>query len=525
MKLKINKEHKKIDLSNLGKIINPNVTIGIGSFILTFTLFSGCQALENKSNTFYREPVVRDYKDSNVVNLKDILLNVRYDDENSKHDISAITYDDLKHITSATVSIEYDVDYSFLNYMTNTSKLNFMIFSFDYIDNLSAIDGHMFKSGIDITIRSFGYQTIDNSNFHFLKDIPSINTLNLHSVDSECLNVDSKFIQSLTNVKNLILDLGFSTPFEYTDLSFLKSLTVKKAGPYDICMYFKNSDLEKLEKAGVRLDMGDLNKVKQINDKISNIASSLGLNENSSELEKLNAILYYVLKNFKYNEFVKKIAQTDLTFPREITDSFYKDGILTAALEKDSQICGNYAAMTKMLAREVGLDAKVITSYNHVWNAVKVGDYYYYVDPTWLDNDITTFSTLKLGNSITGEFLTIENQYMNVLKLFEENDQNNMYKLNWYLEDPTEISYIDNTSTHKPIIDASEYDLRYIPDDEQIGKIRDISDEKFKITMGGNTFIIYGSALVGILYGLGIGKLSKYPIKTNEKEIENTKSR
>ena len=66
-------------------------------------------------------------------------------------------------------------------------------------------------------------------------------------------------------------------------------------------------------------------------------------------------------------------------------------------LRRGTAVCEGYAGLYKELADQLGLQCKKIsghskgyswtgkvpTSSNHAWNAVKVGDFWYFIDSTW----------------------------------------------------------------------------------------------------------------------------------------------
>ena len=127
--------------------------------------------------------------------------------------------------------------------------------------------------------------------------------------------------------------------------------------------------------------------MKQIDAKLDNIISTLNINENSTNQEKLDAIIMYALKHFRYDPTVDSMSSYDPN--REATiKSFYEDGYLYGALERDTQLCGNYAAFITAIANRIGLESYMMMSDVHCWNLVKVDGDYYYVDTTWMDNNL-----------------------------------------------------------------------------------------------------------------------------------------
>ena len=117
------------------------------------------------------------------------------------------------------------------------------------------------------------------------------------------------------------------------------------------------------------------------------IIRSFNLDESATDEEKINAVLIYCLENLEYDSEVASLLDSGR---RDEVDysAFYAEGSLYGALENDSQICGNYAALMKALLHRLGIDSYYLTSENHAWNLVEVDGEYYYYDATWLDQQM-----------------------------------------------------------------------------------------------------------------------------------------
>ena len=74
----------------------------------------------------------------------------------------------------------------------------------------------------------------------------------------------------------------------------------------------------------------------------------------------MNKILIYVLENCIYDPDVKNNTSDDIL-------SFYEGGKLYGALEKDTQICGNYSALVCALCKRVNLKANYIVDNNLIY--------------------------------------------------------------------------------------------------------------------------------------------------------------
>jgi hypothetical protein len=258
--------------------------------------------------------------------------------------------------------------------------------------------------------------------------------------------------------------------------------------PYDIAIYFSSDIIDELKSNGVTIIADNLQKIEDIDRQIDDIVTSLNVDENATEQEKLNAVLTYVLTEFSYDPEI-----ADLLARGEEHDSsaFYEEGALDAAMTNETQICGNYAAMTTALLRRLGVEVYSLTStehdsVNHAWNAVKIGDYYYFVDACWLDNDYTP------------EYFA--NNYTRVIG-----------NLTWYLVDPTDANEIDSSGMHDMQYIPYGLEIQEIPDEIEdevkYRNVEDISDKEFEVTINGKIITVSAAAFVGVLSALGIGKL------------------
>ena len=553
MEFQTNSNHKKIDLRNIDVSKKKRLPIQIGAVVLSLALLSGCgktstDSFENESS-FNNETTVSDSVDvtadnslpdgftiegekdsftivehqpNEEITISSYLYGVEFDDGRVVSG-RTYTYDDLAHISSCYIIVQDDGDYDYLNYMTGLKNLSITDLSSG--DRFKNIDGSRFPSGISIDITTpYHIGIFDEEHFGFLKDISSIDTLTLGS-ENTSLNMDSSYIQSLRNVHNLKLGLDLNSNFQYSDLTYLDSLEFLSK-PYDTAMYFSNEMIEELEGAGVKVQADNMARLREINQKIREIALGLNILEDADDQTKLNGVLTYVLNALTYDPEVKAIIAETGSGDDNKSKEFYRDGHLTAAFEDPTQICGNYAALTYVLCREVGLDVYNLTSYNHGWNAVKVGDYYYYVDSTWLDGVTINHSIAHREDTENGYSIVYEFISQPAEEIFTEGNQEIINQLPWYMEDPTDFGDVENDKeSHDPISVPVGLELVPIPreessvelenmiedtslDDSNIEEdIEDISDKKVKITIDGKVFIIGGAALVGILSALGVGVL------------------
>ena len=584
MELKTDSSHKKIDLRKLDLMKAKKLGVKIGAGVLTMFMLSGCQKKNDNTNTSEVVPSIQheEVLDDEFVTTEDIIIPEEkpkkvYDIEEHSDDevvgitglghffvtedgewlkkydedgnfisptsgdnyYGRITYGDLKKIVECNITVDgkKNASFDFLNYMPNLKKLEITIYPNSDGVNFAGIDGSRFSNSIDIEISvikddSF-FPSLTEENFGFLEDIGDISTLEL---DGD-INIDSNFIKSLKNVHNLKLDLdnGYKN-FNCRGLTYLDSLTLS-GQLYDVLMYISNEDIENLENSGVVINYDELDELKSLNRQIDEIVAGLNVSENASEQEKLNAILVYVLDEYEYDEEVSNSIQNTTSTSIDYS-KFYGDGHLTGNFLSDTQICGNYAAMTYTLCQRLGLDSYTLLSCNHLWNAVKIEDYYYYVDSTWLDGEKIKKNIMVPSKDDPNMLVVdevIEYGAQDILK--PDGDKSEVEYFNWYLEDPTEISEIETNhkESHDLLYTPAGLELKDVPEDvEDFVKykktieeqeenttvattedildieekdIKDISDKKFHVNINGKTVIIGAAAFVGILAGLGVGTL------------------
>lgn len=427
------------------------------------------------------------------------------------------TEEDLSHIVSATIVVDDQEEnlYDFLNYMPNLENLT--INDRTNQPRLSVVDGSKLKDGIQISVYTdSSISSFNEEKYEFLRDVPSISSLVIGDHNTS-MNLDSFFIQSLRNVSELSLGLDYNSNFKYRDLTYLDSLYLD-GKPYDTCIYFSNEIIDSLIKAGVKVDGLEMDTFIEASATIHDIADGLGLYSDSTDLEKLNAILTYVLSNFSY---VENIEAYDLLGEKKY-QSFYREGHLTGFFENYEQICGNYASMVSALGREVGLDTYNLISKTHAWNAVEIGDYYYYVDPTWLDTGVLFIPHEGPGD---GNYNSLFDA-VGVEELFLKGDLESIKDLEWYLEDPLDIVQ-DFTDVHHqlevipeglsivPIPEKVEYYTKEGYDYKNLVSNSKIHQE-YMISHKGKHYQVPFGVVFGLLTGLGVGKLIK-----KKKEDEN----
>lgn len=585
MSLKIDKTHKKIDTKHLKKEKAKKLSVAFTTLLLSLTMFSGCSKKNNekiKPSFSDSKSSVSDALDDDFVTSDDVLASsgVYFSDSNSnvynlseeqyldvdndkkdnivKHapddviklenasfiyfdngnlvsSINEFRYEDLSRIESLTVVLKDGVNYDYLNYLTGLKKID--IIDQTVNDKIDYIDGSIFSNALDISFEPMLYDNVSTFNlekFSFLKDIPSINSLSLGS--HSAYNLDSDFLKELNNVHNLKICVDENTNLKNIDFTHLDSLELL-GKPYNVAMYVSAQDIINLRESGVNIKYDNMDELLQISSKLDDIYSGLNITDELNDREKLDTILTFVLKDYTYDSKIKEYNEKGIPHAEE-TQKFYQDGYLYGALNSETQICGNYASITHALCKRAGLSSYFLTSINHAWDAVKVGDYYYYVDPTWLDGQTITFTVPgEIHTHNGGVTISFGTDTKSVEEIFLENDEYKKRDVSWYLENPFELPQSSDIGleSHDPKFIPTGLELVDVPVDvrksvlsvkveplngsttnvSNYDNVPDITNKKFKLTINGKTFIVTGIVLSGILSALGIGALVN---KKKEKE-------
>lgn len=262
------------------------------------------------------------------------------------------------------------------------------------------IDNDSFTDKYKAITLTYGYDGLDNDAqracYDAMKEIAGI-------VTEETLNDTAYLTQEATvsmSVEDKDVFIAFAA-FRYDNPQFFwlkKAFT--SANGYDglkirLCSYYSASDLEQKQK---EYD-------KKVNEIISSIESGL------SDFELELYIHDYIVDNCEYDSAAadEAYSKTD----KNCFESFSSYG----ALVKGKAICQGYADAMAYLLSCVGIESMEISGTsqgeNHIWNAVKIQDDWYYLDVTWDDQknqaykynyfNITT-SQLETDHTIAGHY-------------------------------------------------------------------------------------------------------------------------
>lgn len=518
MELEINSSHKKVNIPShiSNKFRKRLAAVALGSVIVV-SLFSGCSSNNIKEdvqsstvsmvsdagseNSEIEEMIEESTVDKDaVVDIPDSYVSF-VSSACSKSEGDKITVGDLAKIKELTIPvIDSDSSLDWLNYCTNMESMML---------SLNCGNSEIMKSVKRLdSLRSLSLMTnesieFNDDNFPFVKS-----SKKLESIDLDGFNYEPGFLESMTQLKKLTLNIGDKCDLDFKRLTFLDDLNFGDSLPYDIVIGFSSEDYKTLINNGVNIAANNpvtIDKVVEINDKLDGIVKGLGLKSDSTDEEKLNAILIYTLDNLTYDEGVSEALVNGNA--DGLADEFYKEGYLYGALEMDSAICGNYSALVESLANRVKLNSYILNSNTHAWNLVSVEGNNYYVDATWLDGKVKDKEVVSDKYDEQGRLVSRTISYdsttaQDVIK------EGNGSELDWYMEDPTKIDDIDQKNSHVAVDVPTYIEIKPINEqsdakEEASTGIVDITDNKYEVKSGDNNWIIAGGALVGILAAAG----------------------
>lgn len=534
MNLEVNQNHKKIDLSKLKR---PLKRFAAGSLVALY-LYSGVlpQTVYATESTSIS---IENVDENTVIEIPE---NIRYDvaSKVGKKETDPITVKDLQSITNIYFSVyEPTEDLSFLNYCINLKSLMIICHCdgleyFNSIDSIPSLDTLMISN-------MWNEVNATKDNLEFLKKCPNLRELNMMGVDvypgcEETLNV----------VEELSVAFGQNCDLDFNKLAGIKTLDLSCAKPYDIAIYLNSEEYNTLINNGVNIVFENEEAKQKYLDasrKLDEIVKSLGVTKESTDRKKLDAILIYALENLEYDAEVANQSDENGSADRNLVSTFYQEGNLYGALEKDTAICGNYAALVEALSDRLSVpkNSYIMKSNNHAWNIMNIDGQLYYVDATWLDGQ--KFYTMVLDEEDSDEF---SKTYRSVEQKTTDKITAGEYgNLKWYMEpaDANYISTIDEKNSHVPEMTIPGYvyegatfamerptygSVEEEPYVEQLETEQTVSTEsqqpvkvetqpleeeteiketdgntKVKVTINGKTIIISIGALVGVMTAVG----------------------
>ena len=554
MQLEVNPDHKSMEKTSLET--KRRIKAAIAGATIFVALYSGiivppAYAADDIPQTAQEQTIEE-------VNIPEFLVST-ISSKVGKQPGQPITKEDLQKIEYIYVGYLEEGDMSFLQYCTNLETL--LINVRDQKDDLSFLKWAPNLKSLDLTFMTEDLDVLET--IPVMDTVESIQLASTWSIielteDQQamldqfpnlkrlCLMnslIAPGWEESLNQVEELELCFGETYDIDFKKLTNVKKLKISSVKPYTLAIFLSLDEYHTLQNAGVEISFSseqDREEYIKAASKIEEIVQSLDINENSTDQEKLDAILVYVLEKLEYDPEVSDAIRNG-TVDHRLTEGFYENGKLYGALEKNTAICGNYAALVEALMDRISPpdQSTIVTSTNHAWNYVKVDGELYLVDATWLDGKTryvqqTTTGTDEHGNMV----MTISYEPQSAIEAILEGAG---HELTWYMEDISEehIASIDQYDSHRGTIpsymltemeEASSV-ASPLEDSEEVVEetsntesgsliepeeyIPDITNEKVKIKIGKKEIIISAGALVGIMTGLGTAIAIK---KKKEKE-------
>lgn len=210
-----------------------------------------------------------------------------------------------------------------------------------------------------------------------IDDISPISSLtNLTDLALEITNVkDLSPIESLVNLKTLDIDecLRIESLDSLKKLDKLKRLWARNcqmALSEDVLQYLNNIGTE------TTFTQKDL----QIKESVIDVFDGLNL-ENKSDEEKIKVVTQYVVDNIKY-DFDVSMDWRQNGNDKQLNE--YNNNALKYAL-LGKGCCRNYTALMNALLTLADVDIYEVRNDEHIWNAVKVNNEFYWIDTIRID--------------------------------------------------------------------------------------------------------------------------------------------
>lgn len=334
--------------------------------------------------------------------------------------------------------------------------------------------------------------SITNDNFAFLK-----NCKNLRELIIDGPSIEKGVIESLKQIKKLSINcfhkIFNNIDTDFNQLIFLDELNFLDSESYDIPIWFNSNNYKVLKRNGVNITSNKqnvINNVKIVNSELDYIIKTLNISKDESEIDKFDKILIYVLSNLEYDEYISQLMEAKAEETKKEARRFYENGFLYGALEMDSAICGNYAALLTALCRRVGVNSYCLCNSNHAWNMVEIDDNNYFTDPTLLDDEY-------ISVTIKGLFID-KNEEISMLEAIEEGFKDN---LDMYLSCPYEEVYLKESDTYNASNFPSYIEIQPVSL-PTTGLIN--NNYKFEIRFNDFKIIIVGATLVSVLITLNV---------------------
>lgn len=393
---------------------------------------------------------------SKLSNLKELYINDMYVDATNLSDLTSLktlwlTNCTIKNNNSLPNSVSKMVLEDCLvedDYLATPFALKKLVLDHTSFINLKVKNPEQLRR-----LEIFGNTFLD---FTTLEDCTNLYHITLH----ECANVTNlQILEQLSNLEYLNID-------DYAAIWMNKEMYEvfqdKISGP-------KNLYTEIME--------------------MDNLASSLGI-ENSSDEEKINKLLVYILEKLTYD------SSLDLDGDRvQARKSQIKESPISSAMYNGKTLAISYASLFQALANRVGLSSYQVFSKDNSWILYDGNGQELYIDPTMLDKGVYLRSGVQQGN--------------NDSKTYIENGQGN------------ELFYYSFTANE--VLDNEEYRVLKLPEEFNgnlsMGYVK--NRDRYVITFDGNN---YEMKLKYYALGMGIILIAHNLLKAIKKDNERNKN-
>lgn len=518
-KLKIDKNHKKIDARKVGNPIK-RITSGLLAGGMALSMYSGSIPKVSAEELDKGTSNVRESDDFQMDFFDEIKIpeGVRIGGTKLYTPFSAYTCGLATGTLQVAIDTEEEVSLDFLKYFTEIDSLDFY-FTANNKDCLKTVPNMPNVTNFQYSYYMQAPFTIEHA--EVLKKFPNLKNFSLLNTS----NVTPDAIEKLDQLESLTLMCNQSCDIDFTKLAFLKTLKIADQ-PYDAAIYLNSKEYNYLIDRGVNVEFNSSEEREQyldISKKIDSMISEIGITENSTDKEKLDAVLIYVLENLEYDPIVGD-SLSDRKDVEKRKEEIAGKGGLTAFFEDEDDygICETYASITEALLDRVSSPEQNIYINNdtHSWCLMSVDGKYYYVDPTWLDDEYISKEEEKktdYGYSIS----------YSLVPAVDAIKEGNTDSFEWYMNPDFDydlqshgVSYFpeyakdkavssessqeieDTASVSNKIVVDTESKTDSVPEEKPIANLS--RDDEVKVNINGKVVVTTAAALVGVLSALGI---------------------
>lgn len=437
------------------------------------------------------------------------------------------TKEELESITKLTIKDGQFKDISELKYLTNLEDLE--------ISSVNAKDvSPKFRGGLEAHYR-YGNAKIETKDFSVISSLANLKYLTINYVDGlEKLDVsalenltilelegnsnlsqvvgldDKKNLETLILLKNGItsgFDLGklLDSRLVSFNLDFDLYPMLRKINPNidEILRRKESGSFSWAENiSDIRYNSLPSSLIKQMDDRVKEVLSDI-VNDSYTDIEKICAIYAYITQNIKYDhealkaskseearrEFAKSRGSTSITL-NQVIDR--KQSSFNAIMEGRS-VCEGYTNLMHYMLKSVGIESVACScssipdkdfvglDSNHAVIRAKVGEDWFYFDPTWDANkkNLEHFFKSKDVFSKTHTLSATESKIMQprrigitnedlnraFTKVLTDKDNGTNRRINSQKKDSNSEMYIEeefgkalnptNKSSHRPIINET----------------------------------------------------------------------